>query len=102
MKQYLLLLLAFVCLYAGSEATSPPVCGYKALNGEMVFLHYFPAVKEGQDHIDYGDGTDGVCLQRAVCQEDYSTKVESCNDYKVDCNNGGTDKTTFPACCVKC
>ncbi|XP_018804251.1 PREDICTED: uncharacterized protein LOC108978430 [Bactrocera latifrons] len=102
MKPYLLLLLAAMCLYAGSEARSPQVCGYTTLDGKMVFLHYFPGIKEGEDYIDNGSGTDGVCSQRAVCQEDYSTKVESCNDYKVDCNNRGNVETVFPACCMKC
>ncbi|XP_017476664.1 PREDICTED: uncharacterized protein LOC108366715 [Rhagoletis zephyria] len=102
MKQYLLLLCLFVCLCAISEATSPQVCGYTALDGHFEFLRYFPGIQEGEDYIDYGNNKDGVCYQRAVCLETYETKVESCNDYQVDCNNRQTFKSIFPTCCVKC
>ncbi|XP_054729990.1 uncharacterized protein LOC129238821 [Anastrepha obliqua] len=102
MKHYLLLLFLVGCLFASSKATSQQVCGYTALDGHNVFLRYFPGIKAGEDFIDYGNGEDGVCLQRAECLETYETKVESCTDYKVDCINRHTFTSLFPTCCVKC
>uniref|UniRef100_W8BTP1 Single domain-containing protein n=1 Tax=Ceratitis capitata TaxID=7213 RepID=W8BTP1_CERCA len=102
MQRYFFLFALVVWLCGVSEATSPQVCGYTALNGSTVFLRYYPGIKEGDEFIDYGSGEDGICRQRAVCLETFETKIESCNNYKVDCINRNTVKSAFPACCVKC
>ncbi|XP_055846508.1 uncharacterized protein LOC129912320 [Episyrphus balteatus] len=83
-------------------AAKQPLCTYKNTGGETVFLTYMPLSKKGEEYIDFNNAGNGMCVKKATCLDDFSTKVEDCSSVKITCTNRRQFQGVFPSCCIKC
>ncbi|KAH8341786.1 hypothetical protein KR074_000649 [Drosophila pseudoananassae] len=82
------------------DAASEPVCTYRNLDDETIFLKYLPLLRRGEDYVDFGK--EGKCLKRAICTDTFKTIVEDCSKQKITCGNKDRFTGVFPGCCIKC
>lgn len=83
-------------------AAKQPLCTYKNNGGETVFLTYMPLLKKGEEYIDFNESGNGMCIKKATCLDDFTTKVEDCTSMKITCSNRRKFQGVFPSCCIKC
>ncbi|XP_055912689.1 uncharacterized protein LOC129946498 [Eupeodes corollae] len=103
------LISVFIALLAGvliitdiSFAAKQPLCTYKTSEGETVFLTYMPTSKKGEEYVDFNPTGKGMCVRKATCLDDFTTKVEDCTSAKITCSNRRQFQGVFPSCCIKC
>ncbi|XP_075155526.1 uncharacterized protein LOC142228876 [Haematobia irritans] len=95
-----LLAMVFVQQISVISAATEPVCAYKTIQDDTIFLKYLPLAKRGEEYVDFG--TDGKCVKKVTCSDTFKLEVDECKQFPVTCTNKRRYNGVFPACCVKC
>lgn len=100
--RFILIFVTILIINDLSLAAKQPLCTYKNTGGETIFLTYMPILKKGEEYIDFNAAGNGMCIKKATCLDNFSTKVEDCTSVKITCSNRRQFQGVFPSCCIKC